>query len=1127
MDKILNKIIRQVIAEATTVKRLTNQVDSDTILNKLIKQVITEQAQKTVISKLDNKVIALTSKYGFGFKISANYPISLDQVRGKIQINSQYGTSSPYNSYLNYTYFVGSNMHKNPDKKFVANVIIVDAVTMKSFNSARFNAEVKYLLEPDDSDADVVIDGYRANTVGRKDGDLEIKHHKERGTAEAVYNSNDGNYNRGSNIIFIDKEPDYATLPADLMTVLTKKGAALMSTDDDKKDDGKNLASKNSNATTYFNSGVVKLRSNDDAGAIADFDAAIKIDPKYVAAYENRGNVKANLKDYAGAIADFDEAIKLDPNNKYLYSARSNAKNNETPGSGNEDLKTYDILNKGGKLPDANTTPVVDKPVVDKPVGDKKIEGRDLYFDLGTTKLQAKDDAGAIEAFDKAIKLDSKYATAYYKRGLAKANLEKHKDAIKDFDKAIELNSTDANAYYNRARAKIELADNAGAIVDFTKAIELDTKYTAAYVSRGVLKRDLKDYAGAIADYDKAIEVHLDRGGDVLNLHGVYNERGATKNLLAKGSGDEDIKTAADMKNNDNSGEAKTINVDATTYFKSGSDKYNLKDYKGAIQDYDKAIELDSKYAEAYYERGRCKHWSGDKKGAILDLEKAEDLDPKLSFKIKKEKEAFEVKDSEELRKQRKIDSDAEIVEIDKAIKLDPKNAENYYKKAVARYGYDNSDMRSEDQLADLNTAIELDPTYKDAYVARAYIKEYDLKDYAGAIADISEVIKLDPENGVFWQDSGRMKIELKDYAGAIADYTKAIELFMPKGRYVDAAESYRQRGKAKNLLEPGSGDEDIKTADMKLDPSLAIKKQTFKYGTRDNADLKTLQDEIKAQLKASDQTYITSVPALKAFMNVANMTGYYGTITSNLIADLKKAYAYKNFTGGIIEPDFLEILIGKMKSKLKLTEQFNFTDTEKKLISNKTVVLNPKPVNTSIKKDNTKKDTTKKDDPLNGDRKEVALTKAYQICLDAAKYLKKITTTQPHDHWSKYLRWDGASYRPNANKKGIAWFNSSWEKYYGTKLAAAAKIRNTVTQKNINELNRRKNDIIEMIRKGGSMTVYLRIQNPFTGAPTDFKIKWDYFAGIQNAAVKGNPKPAAKKSSYDNSKKYGGNLGR
>ena len=153
------------------------------------------------------------------------------------------------------------------------------------------------------------------------------------------------------------------------------------------------------------------------------------------------------------------------------------------------------------------------------------------------------------------------------------------------------------------------------------------------------------------------------------------------------------------------------------------------------------------------------------------------------------------------------------------------------------------------------------------------------------------------------------------------------------------------------------------------------------------------------------------------------------------------------------------------------------------------------------------KKGDTKKDEPLSGDRLDVALTKAYQLCLDAAKDLRKITTTNPHDYWSGYLRFNGVLYRPKGNEKGIAWFKSAWDKAWGTKLAAASKIRSTVNQKNINELNRRKNDVIEMIRKGGSMTVYLRIQNPFNGTPTDFKIKWDYFAGIQNAAVKGNPK--------------------
>ena len=556
MDKILDKIIRQVIVESTTRKRLTKQIDSDTILNKLIKQVITEAAQKVVISKLDNKVIALTSKYGFGFKISANYPITADQVRGKIQTNSQVGTSSPYNSYLNYTYFVGSNMHKNPDKKFVANVIIVDAKTMKSFNSARFNTAVKNLTAT--NQADVVVDGYAKNTIGRKDGNLEARHHKARGTAEAVYDSTDKdtNINQGSNIIFIDIDPGYANLPADLITVLTKKGAALMSTS---------------------GSEVPGFMSADDDVVTAN------------------------------------------------------------------DTKTDD-----GTIPADNNKP--------------------------------------------------------------------------------EIGSSEVNP----------------------------------------------------------------------------------------------------------------INIDAAS-----------------------------------------------------------------------------------------------------------------------------------------------------------------------------------------------------------------------------------------------------------------IKKQTFTFGMKDNADLKQFQDELKSKLKA-DPNNDKLTPNMKDFIAVDKMTGYYGPLTSRLIVDLKIIFNYTNKDGKILEPEFQQILIDKMQSKIKLAEQFNFTDDQLKLISNNPVdtkLVNPKTVDTKLV------------NPKTVDTEKVALTKAYQLCLDAAKDLRKITTTNPQQYWKQYLRWNGLSYRSNANEKGIAWFKSAWDKAWGTKLAAASKIRNTITQKNINELNRRKNDVIDMIRKGGSMTVYLRIQNPFNGTPTDFKIKWDYLSGIQNAAFKGNPK--------------------
>jgi len=45
----------------------------------------------------------------------------------------------------------------------------------------------------------------------------------------------------------------------------------------------------------------------------------------------------------------------------------------------------------------------------------------------------------------------------------------------------------------------------------------------------------------------------------------------------------------------------------AEDHFYSGNTKYELKDYKGAIQDYTKAIELNPNHANAYYNRGVAK----------------------------------------------------------------------------------------------------------------------------------------------------------------------------------------------------------------------------------------------------------------------------------------------------------------------------------------------------------------------------------------------------------------------------------------------------------------------------------------------------------------------------------------
>ena len=66
-------------------------------------------------------------------------------------------------------------------------------------------------------------------------------------------------------------------------------------------------------------------------------------------------------------------------------------------------------------------------------------------------------------------------------------------------------------------------------------------------------------------------------------------------------------------------------------YFNSGIAKHNLREYRGAIQDFNKAIEIAPNYADAYNSRGNAKNQLQDYRGAIQDFNKAIELNPKYA----------------------------------------------------------------------------------------------------------------------------------------------------------------------------------------------------------------------------------------------------------------------------------------------------------------------------------------------------------------------------------------------------------------------------------------------------------------------------------------------------------------
>ena len=77
-------------------------------------------------------------------------------------------------------------------------------------------------------------------------------------------------------------------------------------------------------AEDLFNSGLVKSEAGDIPGAIADYTAAIRLNPNYAKAHNKRGIIRGRyLKDYPAAKADFDRAIAINPNYGDAYYNRA------------------------------------------------------------------------------------------------------------------------------------------------------------------------------------------------------------------------------------------------------------------------------------------------------------------------------------------------------------------------------------------------------------------------------------------------------------------------------------------------------------------------------------------------------------------------------------------------------------------------------------------------------------------------------------------------------------------------------------------------------------------------------------------------------------------------------------
>jgi tetratricopeptide (TPR) repeat protein len=201
------------------------------------------------------------------------------------------------------------------------------------------------------------------------------------------------------------------------------------------------------------------------------------------------------------------------------------------------------------------------------------------YVSWSESLSERKDYPNATFKLNRAIALESKNASYYYKRGILFSKQGLYERAIKDFDNAIDIegNAARASYYFERGFSYFEINRFDDALKDLNEAIKKDPNNAQYLYSRSRIHTSKRDDNAANADIEKAIQI--------------------------------------DPNNSE-------------YYYKQGMNCINRGQNEEAIPYLDKAIQRDPNNASYYLSRSLCFTCLGKNEKAKSDYDKAIQIDP-------------------------------------------------------------------------------------------------------------------------------------------------------------------------------------------------------------------------------------------------------------------------------------------------------------------------------------------------------------------------------------------------------------------------------------------------------------------------------------------------------------------
>lgn len=221
--------------------------------------------------------------------------------------------------------------------------------------------------------------------------------------------------------------------------------------------------------------GITYLYLGNYAKAQEAFSRIIKFDKSIAEAWLSRGTARQLAADTAGALADYDRAIVLNPFSAYARLRR---------GALHLDRKDFDLA-----LDDLSRAISIDSTY------------KEPYLARAIAHAERNEPRLALADLDRVLTLEPNYPLGLYNRALVLNQLGQWQEAILDLNRLSTLNPENVLIYFNRGNMLLDHGRPREALADYTTAINIYPEFANAYLNRALAKHRLGDKRGAQADH--------------------------------------------------------------------------------------------------------------------------------------------------------------------------------------------------------------------------------------------------------------------------------------------------------------------------------------------------------------------------------------------------------------------------------------------------------------------------------------------------------------------------------------------------------------------------------------------------------------------------------------------------